>query len=154
MSTSGENRLNFDLNVRSNNTHIVANDVFKCRCAKDVSCSDIEPGTMPRAGYFMALDISLGQGPFFMSAGIFKRKEGALDIKQGNLFTLDIDEPGLTRRELARACCFHVLGHAHLPEEPRGNNTSRGGFNDDEPKRSLRIQSASHSTRNDRCRRD
>ena len=60
---------------------LVARDVAICRCAKDLSRSDIEPCTMPRASHLVALDVSLRQWPFLMSAGIVQGKERALDVK-------------------------------------------------------------------------
>ena len=73
--------LDLDLDISSRDAHVVACDVAICRCAKDLSRSDIEPCTMPRASHLVTLDFSLRQWPFLMGAGIVQGKERALDVE-------------------------------------------------------------------------
>ena len=103
--------LDFDLDIRPCDAHIVARGVVIGRRGEYLSGADIEPRPMPRAGHFMALDVSLGQGAFFVRAGVVEGKEVALDIKQGDFLALDIDQPSVARRDLVRARDLHKLAH-------------------------------------------
>ena len=60
----------------------------------------------------MTFDLSLGQWPFLMRAGIGEGEVGTVDIEQGNLFALDDDQARLTRCDLVRARRLNKLGHA------------------------------------------
>jgi hypothetical protein len=104
--------LNLDLDIRSSNADVIAGDVFICRRTEGFSGSDIEPCPMPRAGHLVTLDFSFRQRPLFMRAGIFEREERALDVEQGDLLTLDVDESCLAGRDVVRTRYLYEFAHA------------------------------------------
>src|SRR6478735_7573328 len=68
LSWCSRDALDLDLDISARDAHVVARDVAICRCAKDLSRSDIKPCTMPRASHLVTLDVTLGQWPFLMGA--------------------------------------------------------------------------------------
>ena len=81
---SGEARrsLDFDLDLGSRHTNAVAGDIVIRLRTKDLSRPDVELRTVQRADYLVASDLSLGQRPGVMCAGIVECKNSPLMLNR------------------------------------------------------------------------
>ena len=67
--------LHLDLDVAFRHADAVARDGLLGRRANDLPCPNVEPRAVPGAGYFVARDLSLGQGTALMRARAVEREE-------------------------------------------------------------------------------
>ena len=79
-------------------------------------------------------DISIGERPAAVSAGVVEREELAVDVEQGNLLALHLDQTRLTRPDLSCPRCLHKVSHRSFPSitflQPTHPGTrSNGGSN-------------------------
>src|SRR5262249_46396074 len=101
----------FDLDLGSRYTDAVAGDIVIRWRTKDLSRPDVELRTVQRADYLVASDLSLGQRPGVMCAGVVECKKFTIDVEQGNLCSLHIDQPSLAGLDLVRPCYSHKVTH-------------------------------------------
>src|SRR5262249_27940864 len=110
--------LHVNLDVGSHHTDSVADDIIVGRRTKNLSGPNIELGAMQWAGHFVSRDLSLGQRSLLVRAHVVDGEELAVDVEQGNLFTLYIDQSGLPGIDLVSPCNLHKVGHPCSPSLP------------------------------------
>lgn len=110
---SGEARrsLDFDLDLGPRHTDSVADDIVIRWRTKALSRPDVELRTMQRADYLVASDLSLGQRPGVIYAGVVECEKFTIDVEPGNLCSLHIDQPSLAGLNLLRPRYSHKVTH-------------------------------------------
>ena len=61
------------------------------------------------AGHFVARDLSLGQGAAPVRARVVDREELTIDVEEGDLFSIHLDQTRLTRLDLSCPRCLHKV---------------------------------------------
>src|SRR5207253_11459875 len=89
---------------------IAGNLVIRWR-TKDLSRADVELRTVQRADHLVSCDLSLGQRPSVMCAGVVECEKLTVDVEQGNLSPLHIDQSSLAGLDLVRPRYFHKVSH-------------------------------------------
>src|SRR5882672_1121450 len=85
-----------------------------------------------RTGHF-----SISERPAAVSAGVVEREELAVDVEQGNLLALHLDQTRLTRPDLSCPRCLHKVSHRSFPsitflQPTHAGTRSNGGSNCEE----------------------
>ena len=81
----------------------------------DFARLNVECGAVPGTGHFVPRYLSISERPAAVSAGVVEREELAVDVEQGNLLALHLDQTRLTRLNLSCPRCLHKVSHRSFP---------------------------------------
>src|SRR5258708_5070891 len=107
--------LHLDLDVGSRHANAVSHSGSLGRRTYDLARPNVECGAVPGAGHFVPRPLSIGERPAAVSAGVVEREELAVDVEQGNLLALHLDQTRLTRPDLSCPRCLHKVSHRSFP---------------------------------------
>src|SRR5229473_311419 len=107
--------LNLDLDVGSRHANAVSHSGSLGRRTYDFARPNVECGAVPGTGHFVPRHLSIGERPAAVSAGVVEREELAVDVEQGNLLALHLDQTRLTRPDLSCPRCLHKVSHRSFP---------------------------------------
>src|SRR5216683_7965618 len=121
--------LHLDLDVGSRRANAVSHNGSLGRRTYDFARPNVECGAVPGAGHF-----SISERPAAVSAGVVEREELAVDVEQGNLLALHLDQTRLTRPDLSCPRCLHKVSHRSFPsitflQPTHAGTRSNGGSN-------------------------
>src|ERR1700687_1507902 len=97
--------LHLDLDVGSRHANAVSHSGSLGRRTYDFARPNVECGAVPGTGHF-----SISERPTAVGAGVVEREELAVDVEQGNLLALHLDQTRLTRLDLS---CPRWPGNQH-----------------------------------------
>src|SRR5229473_3944392 len=107
--------LNLDLDVGSRHANAISHSGSLGRRTYDFARPNVECGAVPGTGHFVPRHLSIGERPAAVSAGVVEREELAVDVEQGNLLALHLDQTRLTRPDLSCPRCLHKVSHRSFP---------------------------------------
>src|SRR6267154_4052983 len=107
--------LHLDLDVGSRRANAVSHNGSLGRRTYDFARPNVECGAVPGTGHFVPRHLSIGERPAAVSAGVVEREELAVDVEQGSLLALHLDQTRLTRPDLSCLRCLHKVSHRSFP---------------------------------------
>src|SRR5229473_1303439 len=107
-------RLQFQLNVRTIHPDFVGTHPLRRRRAEHLAGTDLELGAMPGASDLVALEFPLRERAATMRTGVVDGVELTVQVEQGDLLSLHLNQLAVVRFKLARLRYFDIFGHANL----------------------------------------
>src|SRR5207248_2031172 len=110
----GGEMLDLDFNVRTLDANTVTGYRFRSRWSEHLAGRDIKHCTVPGAGDFNTFEFSFAQRTTDVRARVIDGVKRTCNVEECNLFTVDLDHPGLARRNILSLRNSHELWHCSL----------------------------------------
>ena len=106
---------------------VKAGDGLACWRPEDAASRDIKDGAVPRTGNLRTSNFALTKRAPDVCATVVNGMKGARDVKERYLAAVDLDQFGLTGRDLINFRYFQVFGHKRI-DAPYSSQKSHEGL--------------------------